>query len=101
MCAQESECHFEGGPILADKFLPKLVPHGGLILARGDHFGSQNRSGRTNFGSKSGPGGPVLADFSAKISPAGPILGGTDFGGTAQKDQCKRHGLFQNTTMAS
>ena len=29
-------------------------------------------------------GGPVLASFSAKIRPAGPILGGTDFGVTAQ-----------------
>ena len=55
-----------------------------LILARGDHFGSQNRSSRINFGSKSGPGGPVLAGFSAKISLARPILGETDFGLTDQ-----------------
>ena len=38
-----------GGPILADKLLPKSVPHGGQILTRG----------------------PVLA---AKIGPAGPIF---------------------------
>ena len=53
---------------MADNFLPISVPHGGLIWQEG-----------TNFGSKSGPGGPILAAFSAKISPAGPILGGTDF----------------------
>ena len=39
-------------------------------------FCSQNQSGRTNFGSKSGLGGQVLAGFSAKIGPIleGPIL---------------------------
>ena len=57
---------------MVDNFLPKSVPHGGLILARGDHFWQQKWSG-----------GPILAGgFSAKISPAGPILGGTDFGVT-------------------
>ena len=70
--AMHESATLRGGPILADNFLPKSVPHEGLILARG-----------TIFGSKSGPGGPVLAGFSAKISPAGPIFSrGTDFGVT-------------------
>ena len=45
-------------------------------------FGSQNRFGRTNFGSTKWSGGPVLAGFSVKIGPAGPIFRGTDFGMT-------------------
>ena len=57
---------------------------GDRFWQEGTIFGSQNRSGWTKFGSKSGPGGQVLAAFFAKISPAGPILGGTDFGVTAQ-----------------
>ena len=55
-----------GEPILADKLLPKSVPHG-------DKFWQ----GRTSFGSKSGPGGPVF--LQCQISPAGLILGGIDF----------------------
>ena len=52
---------------------------------RGTSFGCQKWSGRTDFGSKSGPGEPILAKFSAKIGPAGPTLGGTDFGVTELK----------------
>jgi len=50
----------------------------------GTNFGCQKWSGRTDFGSKNWFPGPVLAGFSAKIGSAGPILGGTDFGVTAQ-----------------
>ena len=46
-------------------------------MAKGTSFGCQKWSGRTDFGSKSGPGG-------AKIGPAGTILCGNDFGVTAQ-----------------
>ena len=83
MRRNKSATLIEGGPILADIFLPKSVPHGGLILASGDHFW-QPKSVRPDqfWQQKWSGGGPVLADFSAKISPAGPILGGTDFGVT-------------------
>ena len=46
---------------------PKLVS--GPVLAAKSFWPNQF------FGSKSGPGGPVFASFSAKISPARPILG--------------------------
>ena len=67
---------------MADKFLPKSVPHGGLILARGDHFWQPKSVRPDQVWQQKWSGGPVLADFPAKISPAGPILGGTDFGVT-------------------
>ena len=41
-------------------------------------------SPETNFGSKTSPGGPVLAIFFAKFGLARPSLGGTDFGVTVQ-----------------
>ena len=40
----------------------------------GTSIGCQNWSCQTDFGSKSGPGGPILAKFFAKISLARPIL---------------------------
>jgi len=61
--------------------MPKLVLCGGLILAKGTDFGCQNQPKKTNFGSKSGPGGQ-FGRFSAKIGPARQIIGGTDFGVT-------------------
>ena len=101
-------------------FLPKSVPHGGLILARGDHFWGPILADffakigppwGTDFGkrgpflaAKIGPAGPNLAAkvvrgdrfwqlFFAKISPAGPVLGGTDFGVTVQSVKCYDSGL--------
>ena len=53
-------------------------------MARGISFDCQNWSGRTDYGSKSGPEGPILAKFSAKMGPARPILRGIDFGVTAR-----------------
>ena len=72
-----------GGLILADNFLPKSVPHGGRILARGDHFWQPKSVQLDQFWQQKWSGGLVLTGFSAKISPAGPILGGTGFGVTA------------------
>ena len=85
--------------------------HGGLILADiifskiglpwGTDFGKRRplvaaKIDPANFGSKSGPGGLVLAGFSFKIGPSGPILGGTNFGMTGRyvkllQGQCLKH----------
>ena len=64
------------------RLLQTCISQGGPKLARGTSFGCQNWFGQTDFGSKTGPEGPVLANVSAKIGLAGPILGGTDFGMT-------------------
>ena len=73
-CTHRNKSTILRGTDFGRYFLPKSVPWGTDFGKKG--LGSQNRSGQTNFGSKSGSGGPVLAGFSAKISPAGPILGG-------------------------
>ena len=50
------------------------VSHGGLILARGDHFWQPKIAKVVRV--------TGLAGFFAKIGPAGPVLGGTNFGVT-------------------
>ena len=53
-------------------------------MARGDQFWLPKLVRPDRFWQQKWSGGPILAKFSAKIGPAGPILGGTDFGVTAQ-----------------
>ena len=62
--------------------LPKMVPLGGPLLARGDHFWLPKLVRGDHFFSQKRSGG---TSFSAKIGPAGPILGGTDFGVTVPR----------------
>ena len=73
--AGNKECHFANvDRFWQIQFLPisaKIGPPWGTDI------GSLNWSGRTNFGSKSGP--------------AGPILGGTDFGVTGQSEKFLPH----------